>query len=217
MQRADIKPKVEYAFREKRITGLPFQKVRVIEHVRADRWKVEWLEPNPGLIHYASSGQLVVRWKDRRGFLKDEVNDQRLREYNEGHGYADPDSPVVRAVEQVYENVGEAIGFYSGILTSTSEVLVRFRTRIGLDPKEPVYPAYVDRHGQLHLPFDVAFELARKFCEVDPTAVLLDVDSTEQKWTAEACAWRIPRSSGNWGCIQASTVRPPAVGIEAHW
>ena len=30
------------------------------------------------------------------------------------------------------------------------------------------------------------------------------------------CLWRIPKSSGDWSFIQASTVRPPAVRIQAY-
>src|SRR5215831_13777174 len=30
------------------------------------------------------------------------------------------------------------------------------------------------------------------------------------------CLWRIPKSSGDWSLVQASTVRPPAVRIEAY-
>jgi hypothetical protein len=33
---------------------------------------------------------------------------------------------------------------------------------------------------------------------------------------SRACLWRIPKSSGDWSFIQASTVRPPAVRIEAY-
>ena len=52
MQKSEIKPRMEYAFREKHTPGTPLQHVRVIENVRADRWKVEWIDPNRGLVHY---------------------------------------------------------------------------------------------------------------------------------------------------------------------
>jgi hypothetical protein len=75
MLKAEIKPGKEYAFREKRIHGSPLQRVRIIEHVRGNKWKVEWIDPNPGLVHYVESGQLIVPWKEQKAFLKDEETD----------------------------------------------------------------------------------------------------------------------------------------------
>jgi hypothetical protein len=98
-----IKPRTEYALREKRSPGEPFQRVRVIEHVRRNKWKVEWIDPNPGLVDDVESGDLIVAWKDHKAFLKDEENDRRLREHKEHHGYDHHDSPVVNALYCVYE------------------------------------------------------------------------------------------------------------------
>ena len=74
MLKSQIKTATEYAFREKRTPGTPFQRVRIIEHIRGNRWKAEWVEPNPELIHYVESGQLIVPWKEHKAFLKDETN-----------------------------------------------------------------------------------------------------------------------------------------------
>lgn len=49
MIKSEIKPGKEYGFREKRGPGVPLQRVKVIEHVRGNKWKVERAEPNPGL------------------------------------------------------------------------------------------------------------------------------------------------------------------------
>jgi hypothetical protein len=57
MLKAEIKPGVEYAFRERHATREPFQHVRIIEHVRGNKWKARWIEPNPGLSDYASESQ----------------------------------------------------------------------------------------------------------------------------------------------------------------
>lgn len=40
----------EYAFREKRKPGTPFQHIQILQDIRNNKWKSEWLEPNPGLI-----------------------------------------------------------------------------------------------------------------------------------------------------------------------
>ena len=60
MLKSEITPRTEYAMREKRATGIPFQHVRIIEHVRGNKWQAEWIDPNSGLIHYVESGQLIV-------------------------------------------------------------------------------------------------------------------------------------------------------------
>ncbi len=49
MWKVEIKPGAEYALRERRIRGTPFQRVRIIEHIRGNNWKAEWVDPNPGL------------------------------------------------------------------------------------------------------------------------------------------------------------------------
>lgn len=47
MLKAEIKPGKEYAFREKRGPDMPLQRVKTIEHIRGNKWKAEWIEPNP--------------------------------------------------------------------------------------------------------------------------------------------------------------------------
>src|SRR5213593_4471587 len=56
MLKSQIKVRHEYAFREKRRPGEPIQRVRIVEHVRGNKWKAEWIEPNPGLADYVESG-----------------------------------------------------------------------------------------------------------------------------------------------------------------
>ena len=68
MSKSEIKPGLEYAMREKRLPGTPFQRIKIVEHIRGNRWKAEWIEPNPGLIHYVESGQLIVPWKGHKAF-----------------------------------------------------------------------------------------------------------------------------------------------------
>lgn len=55
MLKSEIKPGVEYALREKRVPGSPFQRVRIIGHLRGNKWKAEWIDPNPGLTDYIES------------------------------------------------------------------------------------------------------------------------------------------------------------------
>ncbi len=81
--KAEIKVGEDYALREGRDRGAPLQHIRILEHVRRNKWKVQWIEPNPGLIDYIESKSLVVRWKDRKAFLRDEDHERALREHNE--------------------------------------------------------------------------------------------------------------------------------------
>ena len=39
---------------------------------------------------------------------------------------------------------------------------------------------------KLHLPFDEAFELGRKFCAAEPSTVLVEVEAFERDWTHKA-------------------------------
>jgi len=71
MQSFDIHPGQEYGYRDSPKRRDDLQRVKVIEKVRA-KWKVEWVEPNPGLQDYVKSVQLVVPWGKRRAFLKNE-------------------------------------------------------------------------------------------------------------------------------------------------
>jgi hypothetical protein len=50
-------------------------------------------------------------------------------------------------------------------------------------PESPA--SFVDRHGQIHLPFDVALTLARTFCAVEPATILTNVEVTERKWESD--------------------------------
>ena len=89
MLKQEIRASVEYGFRDKPVQGSHLEHVRVLEHIRGNKWKVEWIDPNPGLVHYAESGQLVCIWKKRRVFLDEEERRQRLKERNEEQGYSE--------------------------------------------------------------------------------------------------------------------------------
>ena len=186
MQKSDIKPKTEYALREKRTPGTPFQRVLVIEHARRNKWKVEWIGPNPSLVDYVESGKLVVPWKEHKAFLKEEENAQRIQEHNVRHGYDNDDSPVANALQQVFESVGDDVYFDKGSVVGLPEAVDRIRKRARLDASQESPVAYVDRRGRLHLPFDVALDLGRKFCAAEPSTVLVGVEATERGWSQKA-------------------------------
>ena len=39
--KSEIKSKTEYAYREKRKAGAPLEHIRIVEHIRGDKWKAE--------------------------------------------------------------------------------------------------------------------------------------------------------------------------------
>lgn len=70
MLKEELRPRGEYGFRDKRAHGSHLERVRVLAHIRGNKWKVEWIDPNHGLVHDAESGQLVRVWKVRGALMK---------------------------------------------------------------------------------------------------------------------------------------------------
>jgi hypothetical protein len=159
--------------------------VRIVEHIRGNKWKAQWIDPNPGLIHYVESSQLIVAWKEHKAFLREEEDAARLWEYNVRMGY-ECDSPVDNALSEVFDSTGDAVSFYRGTLRGAVEAFERVRTRAGVPPNENSPVAYLDRTKNLHLPFDEAIKLAEKFCAAEPATVLTKIEATEREWTETA-------------------------------
>jgi hypothetical protein len=186
MLKADIKAGEEYAIREKGSPNATLQCVRILQHARGTKWKAEWIEPNQGLVDYVESKNVVVRWKERKAFLRDEEAERQLDADNERHGYKE-DSPVVNAVTSVFEAVGEkGLTFYRGELAGPPDALNRVRKRAEVEQSKQSPYTYVDRHGTVHVPFSEALSLAQAFSAAEPAAVLVDAESTERKWSVEA-------------------------------
>src|SRR5882762_4200843 len=183
--KADITPGLEYAFREKRATGVPFQRVRILEHIRGNKWRAEWIDPNPGLVHYVESSQLIVAWKEHKAFLREEEHAAGLMEHNARSGYQ-CDSALDNALSEVFESVGDGVSFYRGTLRGKLEAFGRVRVRAGLAPEHNSPIAYFDRAKTLHVPLDEALELAQKFCAAEPATVLAKIEAAEREWAEEA-------------------------------
>jgi hypothetical protein len=171
MLKSWITPGGEYALREKRAPRGEIQRVRVIEHVRGNKWKAEWIQPNAGLLQYVESGQLIATWHDLRAFLKEEDSQIKLKEQSEGDGYR-MESLVDRAMYVVYESAGDELSYYNGTLSETQEAIARVKVRAQVDEGRHSPLPYVNRHGKLHIPFGDTVELARAFCAAEPATVL---------------------------------------------
>lgn len=183
MNKADIVAGGEYALREKR--DAPIQRVRIVEHVRGNRWKADWIDPNPGLVHYVESGHLLCPWSQLKASLREESKAEQLRQHNKECGWV-KDSPVDQALYQVFENVGDALNYYRGVLSSGPEPLSRLKTRAGMAVDKSSPYTYTDQRGKIHMPFDEAVEIARRFCAAEPSVVLASIEATEQEWAREA-------------------------------
>jgi len=184
MDKSEIKAGRHYAFREKRQPGVPFQQIRILEHTRGRKWKAEWIDPNPGLLDYVDSRLLVVPWKDRKAFLRDEDSEQRLRDHAKKNS-VDKDSPVANALSEVFESMGEGLSFWSGALEGDPEAISRIKDRAHVDRSKESPLSYVDRDGKIRIAFEEAFEIARAFCAVEPSTVLSQIELAEREWSQE--------------------------------
>jgi hypothetical protein len=176
----EIVPGQLYAFREAPRQKSEFQQVRAIESVRS-RWKVEWVEPNPGLTDYVKSVNLIVPWQERRALLREEESWERLIEAcsKECPGY---EHPLTDAVNIVLESTGENTWVGSkGEWSAMPDVLERIGQRAGMK-LEIQYPAFLDRRGEAHLSFATAADLAQAFAASEPQTVLLSVEAEQRKY-----------------------------------
>lgn len=217
MQKAEILPGNEYAIRERREARGPFQRVKILEHIRHNKWKAKWIDPNPGLTDYVESAQIIVPWREHKAYLKDEQNAAALVERNRREGY-EPGSPVTEAVEQVFEEMHDDIACSRGDVFGSREAFSRILTRIKEPEKPDPHGSYVDRRGKVHWPFKAGVEVAQKFCAAEPSTVLVAIEATEREWATKASRpgdeYIIPllnQYRANWAIIRQWTGHDPAV------
>ena len=105
MELKDIHPGQEYGYREIPRQRSELQQVRVIERVRS-KWKIEWIEPTPGLVDYVKSVNLVVRWKERR---KDEESWSLLVDFCDRE-WPGNEHPLSEAVDTILTSTGKTSG-----------------------------------------------------------------------------------------------------------
>ena len=87
----------------------------------------------------------------------------------------------------IFDSIGEKqLSFYRGILSGPSDALERLKQRASISQHKASPASYVDRQGTTHVPFTEALEIAQAFCGSEPSAVLLSIEATEQKWAQEA-------------------------------
>jgi len=129
MWKSEIKPGTEYAIREQ--PSAPYQRIKVLEHIRGSKWKVKWIDPNPGLVDFIESKMIIVRWRELKALLKDEARERELREYDKKAGHKEG-SPVALAVDEVIGATNETLG--------DQESVARLQARAGLNPPRHAQP-----------------------------------------------------------------------------
>jgi hypothetical protein len=70
--------------------------------------------PESELIDYVKTAQVIVLWREKKDYLKDEDDLAAIYEHNGAKGYK-YDSPVTLAIEQIFESAGDGIGVSRGI------------------------------------------------------------------------------------------------------
>src|SRR5262249_48310216 len=152
------------------------QRVKIIAHIRGTKWRAEWIEPNPGLLHFVESNHLLAPWKEHKSFLKEEENERRIEEHNDREGYEN-DSAVDRALYVVFESIGDKVSYYHGSLSGPPDAFERLLTRCNLPVDKHSPYSYIARDGDLILPYDEAVSIARRFCAAEPATVLVRCES----------------------------------------
>jgi hypothetical protein len=179
MWKAGIKPGVEYALREKPGVGKPVERVRILKHIRGNKWRAEWIDTHPGLVDFVESSQLLVRWRELKAFLEEEAAADALKRHNAEAGCRN-NSPLDGALHCVFESVGEKVRYWKGTLTASPEVIERLKTRAKLPPAAPSRYRFTDRSGIVHLPFEDAIAIAKGFAGAEPSTVLISIEATER-------------------------------------
>jgi hypothetical protein len=181
MDKKQIIPGKKYALRDSGDTE--FQLVKVLEQVRG-KWKVEWIDPNPGLVDYVKSRAIICPWSERKAFAKDEQNAVMMKE-RIARSWPGEKHPLNVAAEEVISATGDQVILMRGILEGRQDALERVAERAGYK-WPPGGFSYTDRHGECHYPWETAIELAKAFAAAEPQTVLLHIDIVEREWEIEA-------------------------------
>ena len=185
MQESQIEVGRKYALRVKVSAGEPLLQVQLMEQTgRRGQVKVRRLsEPHAGLEEYVKTRQLIVPWGERQAFLKDEERAQRFDEAR-----SRPNQAVAGAIETVMYATGytDASADDDGTIHMRAESLREIARLAGLSQKlEDLHSlAYVDRDGYMHLPVELAENLAHAYASAESEIVLMYIEDEENECRA---------------------------------
>jgi hypothetical protein len=183
MNKTELVQGIRVAYREKRSSDSPLHHVEVIDgEVRDRQVKVLFVDgEREGLRSWVRASQLLSPWSDLEPLLRDERLEEALRA--DWKQRADP--VLETAMSAVVVATGESGGLCKG-WDETPAVFSRLWKRAGMKhPPTDHTLAYRDRHGRLHLPWDIAMEFCVAFCRAEPEMVLTLIDGYEQEARAK--------------------------------
>jgi hypothetical protein len=175
----------KYAMREKLSHKEPLIQVQVVEKVgKRGQLKVRRLsEPHTGLEEWIKTRQLIVPWGERQAFLKDEEHE---RQFDEAR--PEPNQALAGAIDTVMRATGYADSDGGvdddGTVRMKSVELREIARLAGLPQKlEDLHPlAYVDRFDDLHLPLELAEQLAHAYASAESEMVLMYIEDEEKEY-----------------------------------
>lgn len=180
MRYVDLTPGIEYGLRFRLSSAEPLHHVVLVEKVdRNKHVKFRHLEGEEGgMEEFIAFRNIVVVWKGRKRFLRNEEKLRTIRELSSG---ADP---VVReAVQAVFGAAGEHSAFVhsDGHFSADVAPVERLAARAGIEGpwKDLDSYAFVDDHGWAQLGFAAAHRLATELAKREPDTITLEVESRE--------------------------------------
>lgn len=189
MRYVNLTPGLEYGLRFRLSSTEPLHRVVVIEKLdRNKQVKVRHLEgEQDGMEEFVAFRNIVVLWKGRKRFLRNEEKLRTIRELSSG---ADP---VVReAVQAVFGAAGEHSAFVhsDGHFSADVAAVDRLVARAGVEGswKDLDANAFVDDNGWAQLGFSAAHRLATELAKREPDTVTMDVEAREEELRASGYA-----------------------------
>jgi hypothetical protein len=160
----------------------PLRKIIFIGPAKAGKAKIRHADGDlDGLEEWVPTRTLMCPWGQRQAFLRDESRWDALQQA----AARDYDPVVEDAISTVFEATGDETGFIR-VWTVDPERAHRLWRRAGLDGSPDHHPlAYTDRRGQLNLPYETAFELARAFAAAEPEPCIHYIQEWEDRLRSE--------------------------------
>lgn len=125
-----------------------------------------------------------MRWGERQAFLKDEERARIFDEARQG-----PNQALHGAIETVMVATGyaDASADDDGTVHMEAVELREVARQAGLPQnlEELHEAAYVDRIGEMHLPVEVAEQLAHAYASAEPEIVLIYIEDFESEYKAK--------------------------------
>ncbi|MBN9492876.1 hypothetical protein J0H33_05960 [bacterium] len=189
MRFQDICIGTDYGIRIRVSRQEPLVRVRVLEKVdRTKKLRVRHVsEPHTGMEEFIAQRQVMVAWKERRAFLRDEARLKGLQEASALYF----DRVTADTVQLVLEASGEEPWVHGdGRISMERSVFERLAGRAGLGPDPAALDpdAFISREGECVLPLRAGEHLARAFAAAEPEAVTMYVAGMEQDYTTRGYA-----------------------------